>query len=80
MSTWREGSNEYPQSMFWIKNRKIVYPLIHQFYYKKVGFKWVYMSLTCYPDGKKTKAQISCMVTGQHLCFGYIYCTVPLFF
>ena len=32
----RGGSNEYPQSMFWIKNKKIP-----QFCYIKMGFEWV---------------------------------------
>ena len=36
----RGGSNEYPQSMFWGKNKKkYVYPCIPQFYYIKVGLK-----------------------------------------
>ena len=36
----RGGSNEYPQSMFLSRNKKInVYPCIPQFYYIKVGFK-----------------------------------------
>ena len=35
----RGGSNEYPQSMFLIKNN--VYPCKPQFYYIKVGFKGV---------------------------------------
>ena len=35
----RGSSNEYPQSMFWIRNMKnIVYPCIPQFYYVKVRF------------------------------------------
>ena len=34
------GSNEYPQSMFWNKNKKIyVYLCMPQFYYIKVGYK-----------------------------------------
>ena len=38
----RGGSNEYPQSMFWSKNKKNnVYPCKPQFYYIKVGFKGV---------------------------------------
>ena len=44
-------SNEYPQSMFWINNKKqYVYPCIPQVYYIKVGFKGVYIIRTCYPD------------------------------
>ena len=36
----RGGSNEYPQSMFLSRNKKInVYPCKPQFYYIKVGFK-----------------------------------------
>ena len=38
----RGGSNEYPQSMFWSKNKKKkLYPCIPQFCYIKVGFKGV---------------------------------------
>ena len=38
----RGGSNEYPQSMFWSRNKKnIVYLSNPQFYYIKVGFKGV---------------------------------------
>ena len=38
----RGGSNEYPQSMFLLANKKNnVYPNKPQFYYIKVGFKGV---------------------------------------
>ena len=38
----RGGSNEYQQSMFLSRNKKInVYPCKPQFYYIKVGFKGV---------------------------------------
>ena len=38
----RGGSNEYPQSLFLIRNKKNnVYPCKPQFYYIKVGFKGV---------------------------------------
>ena len=38
----RGGSNEYPQSVFLSRNNKNnVYPCKPQFYYIKVGFKWV---------------------------------------
>ena len=47
----RGGSNEYPQSMFWIKNqKKQVYPCKHHFYYIKVDNDGVYISRTCFPD------------------------------
>ena len=38
----RGGSNEYPQSMFFSRNKKNnVYPCKPQFYYTKVGLKGV---------------------------------------
>ena len=41
----------YPQSMFWIKNKKkYVYPCKPRFFNIKVGFKGVYFSGTCFPD------------------------------
>ena len=51
----RGGSNEYPQSLFWSKNKKNR----HTPAYIKVGFKEVYISRTCYPDGV--------FVTGKHV-------------
>ena len=48
----RGGSNEYPQSIFWSKNKKNgltpAYPRVSI----KVGFKWVFIERTCFPDGK----------------------------
>ena len=39
---WRGGSNEYPQSMFFGRNKKNnVYPCKPQFYYIKVGLNGV---------------------------------------
>ena len=47
----RGGSNEYPQSMFWSKNKKkYVYPSKPHFVYIKVGCKGVFITRTCYPD------------------------------
>ena len=47
----RGGSNEYPQSMFWSKNKKNRYTPAHpSFFYIKVGFKGVYITRACYPD------------------------------
>ena len=43
-------SNEYPQCMFWIKNKKNCIPLKPQFYYIKVRFKGVYISWTHFPE------------------------------
>ena len=46
----RGGSNEYPQSIFLSRNKKInVYPSKHQFYYMKVG-KGVKIIQACFPD------------------------------
>ena len=42
----RGGSNEYPQSMFWSKNKKNRYtPAYPSFCYIKVGFKVVYKKI-----------------------------------
>ena len=47
----RGGSNEYPRSMFWSKNKKkYVYPCKPQFYYMKVGCKGVLVTRTCFRD------------------------------
>ena len=46
----RGGSNEYPQSMFKSKNKKILYTPVAPFYYTKVGCKGAFISRTCYPD------------------------------
>ena len=55
---WRGGSNEYPQSMFWSKNKKIRYtPANPIFFYIKVGFKGVYFSWTCFPDVSQFEIQ-----------------------
>ena len=43
----RGGSNEYPQSMFWSKIRKICRP---HFFYIKVGCKGVFVTRTCFRD------------------------------
>ena len=49
----RGSSNEYPQSMFWSKNKKNMYtPAYPSFAYIKVGFEGVYITQTCFPDGK----------------------------
>ena len=47
------GSNEYPQSMFWSKIKKKVYPCKPQFYYIKVGCKGVFVTRTCFLDVKR---------------------------
>ena len=47
----RGGSNEYPQSMFWSKNKKNRYtPAYPIFCYINVGFKGVFITRTCFPD------------------------------
>ena len=47
----RGGSYEYPQSMFWSKNKKNMYtPANPIFFYIKVGFKGVFIARTCFPD------------------------------
>ena len=57
----RGGSNEYPQSMFWSKNKKNRYaPAYPSFFIIKVGFKEVDASRTCFPDGKVSNDQKYC--------------------
>ena len=49
--TVRGGSNEYPQSMFWSKNKKNGYtPAYPSFFCIKVWFKGVYIAQSCFPD------------------------------
>ena len=50
----RGGSNEYPQCMFWIKNKKIRYSPVYPSFAIKVGYKGVYITQTCFPDEKLT--------------------------
>ena len=44
--TRRGGSNEYPQSKFWNKNKKVRHKL--QFCYIKVGFEGVFIAWTSF--------------------------------
>ena len=47
----RGGSNEYPQSMFWSKNKKNSYtPAKPSFFLYESKYKGVYISRTCFPD------------------------------
>ena len=47
----RGGSNEYPQSKFFNRNKKnYIYPYKPQFYYIKVGFKGVKIIYACFRD------------------------------
>ena len=48
----RGGSNEYPQSMFWSKNKKNRYSPVNPSFsiMIKVGFKGVFIARTCFPD------------------------------
>ena len=46
----RRVSNEYPQSMFWSKNKKNRYTPAYPSFLYKSGFKGVYITRTCFPD------------------------------
>ena len=47
----RGGSTEYPQSMFWVKNKKNRYsPAYPKFYSVKKRYKGVFIAWTCFPD------------------------------
>ena len=68
----RGGSNEYPQSMFWSKNKKKnVYPSKPHFFYIKVGCKGVFITRTCYPDDRG----LFCLLLHKKHCSG---CSVEL--
>ena len=43
------SSNEYPQSMFWSKNKKNRYTPVYPLYYITVRFNGVYMLRAYYP-------------------------------
>ena len=51
---WQGGSNEYPQSMFFSKNKNNVYPCKHQFYCIKQGlrgskfYRHVFVMIRCH--------------------------------
>ena len=63
------GSNEYPQFMFWSKNKKNRYtPANPSFFYIKVGFTGVYFSWTCCPD--EFILCPLCCVSHSAICFG----------
>ena len=47
----RGGSNEYPQSMFWSKNKKNRYTPTYPSFLYTSGVKGVYITRTCFPDG-----------------------------
>ena len=44
----RGSSNENPQSMFWIKNKKIGIPLPNPSFDEKVGYEGIYFSWRCF--------------------------------
>ena len=59
----RGGSNEYPQSMFWSKNKKNMYTRVNPtFFYIKVGCKGVFITRTCYPDGPLKSSYVVLLV------------------
>ena len=80
----RGGSNEYPQSMFWSKNKKkYVYPSKPHFFYIKVGCKGVFITRTCYPDAMNVyifyfnfeeKTLIICFLLLEFLCRLMVLC------
>ena len=50
----RGGSNEYPQYMFWSKNKKNRYSPANPI---KVGFKGVYITWKCFRDGLRRRLE-----------------------
>ena len=74
----RGDSNEYPQSMFWSKNKKNRYTLRTPVFYIKVGFKGVYITRTCFPDvnkavNRKSNNNILCLIMLNHsVCYSHM--------
>ena len=56
----RGGSNEYPQSMFWSKNKKNRYT-VHTKVFIKVGYKGVFISRECFPDQMYNHEPANCL-------------------
>ena len=68
--------------MFWSKNKKNRYndPCIPQFYYIKVGFKGVYITRTCFPDGESISLRLSVVPNCLSLTFVTIVEAIVCFF
>ena len=60
----RGGSNEYPQSMFWSKNKKKRYTPINP---RKWGSRGVYIARTCFPD------EVELENTTPFVLYGFTY-------
>ena len=59
---YRGGSNNYPQSMFWNKNKKHCIPQYTPVLLRKVGFKGVHIIRTCYPNVNKDSIRSTVLV------------------
>ena len=73
--------------MFWSKNKKIRYtPVYPSFAIRKVGFKWVYITLKCLRDVKLRSGNwgVAYLEKAAHLAYDmfskYKYLIVILFF
>ena len=61
------GYSLEPPQFFKAKKRKNVYPCKPQFYYQKVGCKWVFIKRTCYPgDNSRTGCRLTFSVLINH--------------
>ena len=65
----RGSSNGYSQFMFWKENKKNMYTPAYntQFCYIKVGYKGVYITQKCYPDGKIESVRSCSVIRYQHM-------------
>ena len=54
----RGGSNEYPQSMFWIKNKENRYTHANPILLYKSGVQWGMISQTCFRDATQIKINL----------------------
>ena len=56
--------HEYPQCMFCSQRKKKRYTPVPKFHFIKVGYKWVYITRTCYHDGSDGRAELDL----SHMC------------
>ena len=67
----RQGSSdEYPQSLFWNKNKKNKYTSANpSFLYIKVGLNGAYFSWTCFPDVSADFFYKQIPLPGKHVTY-----------
>ena len=67
----RGGSNEYPQSMFWSKNKKNRYTPAYPSFAIKVGYMGVFIAWTCFPDVKSKPSRCHVPFTAIYISLSH---------